>query len=50
MTVKAAALTGAVTAGAYAAKKYGGYNVSSDQLRRAAGIGKQAMRYAGYFY
>lgn len=50
MTVKAAALTGAVTAGAYAAQKYGGVNVSSDQLRRAAGIGKTAMRYAGYFY
>lgn len=50
MTVKAAALTGAVTAGAYAAQKYGGVNVSSDQLRRAAGIGKTAMKYAGYFY
>ena len=50
MTVKAAAVTGAVTAGAYAANKYGGVNVSSDQLRKAANVGKQAMKYAGYFY
>lgn len=50
MSAKAVVATGLVTAGAYAAKKYGGYDISSEQLRQAANVGKKAMKYAGYFY
>lgn len=42
--VKAAVASAVVGAGAYAASKYGGVNISSDQVAYAAEIGKKILR------